>query len=114
MIRALEMIFGRFIGEILSGTLSCKFDMMMMNLKIHERTTYCHTITEYKVYNKFLLYLYQDGLQKEREIVWINTGANKSKEEDGGFMDINQRKLELLPLNLNRCTRKMARNQTYP
>ena len=29
------------------------------NLKIHESTTYCHT--EYKVYNKFLLYLYQDG-----------------------------------------------------
>ena len=35
--------------------------MMMINLKIDERTTYCHTITEYKVYNKFLLYLYQDG-----------------------------------------------------
>ena len=40
--------------------------MMMMNLKIHERTTYCHTITEYKVH-KFLLYLYEDGEQKESE-----------------------------------------------
>ena len=60
---------------------------MMMNLKIHERTTYCHIITEYKVYNKFLLY--HDGEQKEREIAWINTGVMKSKEENGVFMDIN-------------------------
>ena len=28
--------------------------------------------------------------KKEREIVWINTGVKKmSKEENGGFMDIN-------------------------
>ena len=31
-------------------------------------------------------------------------------QEEGGFMDIKQRKLQLLPLNLNRCTCKMARN----
>ena len=30
--------------------------------------------------------------------------------EKGGFMDIKQRKLQLLPLNLNGCTWKMARN----
>ena len=29
---------------------------------------------------------------------------------DGVFMDIKQRTLQLLPLNLNRCTCKMARN----
>ena len=29
---------------------------------------------------------------------------------EGGFVDIKQRKLQLLPLNLNRCTCKMARN----
>ena len=46
---------------------------------------------------------------KEREIVWINTGVN-ARRRDGVFMDIKQRKLQLLPLNLNRCTSKMARN----
>ena len=51
--------------------------------------------------------------KRKREIVWINTGVNARRRE-GGFMDINQRKLELVPLNLNRCTCKMARNQTYP
>ena len=39
---------------------------------------------------------------------WVNIGVNTRRE--GGFMDINQRKLHLLPLNLNRCTCKMVRN----
>ena len=43
--------------------------------------------------------------KKERNRVEINT-----RGREGGFMDINQRKLQLLPLNLNRCTCKMARN----
>ena len=32
--------------------------------------------------------------------MWINTGVNARQRE--GFMDIKQRKLQLLPLNLNR------------
>ena len=40
--------------------------------------------------------------------MWINTGVNARRRE-GGSMDIKQRNL-LLPLNLNRCTCKMARN----
>ena len=41
--------------------------------------------------------------------MWINTGVNARRRE-GVFMDIKQRTLQLLPLNLNRCTCKMARN----
>ena len=41
--------------------------------------------------------------------MWINTGVNTRRRE-GGFMDINQGKLQLLPPDLNRCTRKMVRN----
>ena len=39
---------------------------------------------------------------------------SKMKERicDGVFMDIKQRTLQLLPLNLSRCTCKMARNQS--
>ena len=39
----------------------------------------------------------------------INTGVN-ARQREGGIMDIKQRKLQLLPLNLNRCTCKMVRN----
>ena len=41
-----------------------------------------------------------DSKKKERNRV----DKYRSKEENGGFMDINQRKLQLLPLYLNRCT----------
>ena len=33
--------------------------------------------------------------------MWINTGVN-ARQREGGFIDIKQRKLQLLPLNLNR------------
>ena len=41
--------------------------------------------------------------------MWINTGVNARRREVV-FMDIKQGTLQLLPLNLNRCTCKMARN----
>ena len=66
------------------------------NLKIHERTTYCNT--EVQV---FIIFIPRWITKRKREIEWINTGVNTRRR--GGFMDINQRKLQLLPLNLDRC-----------
>ena len=40
----------------------------------------------------------------------VDKYRSKRKKNRRGFMDIKQRMLQLLPLNLNRCTCKMARN----
>ena len=47
-----------------------------------------------------------DNKMKERNC----TGVNARRREEG-FMDIKQRKLQLLPLNLNRCTCKMGKTE---
>ena len=59
------------------------------NLKIHQRTTYCHT--EYKVYNKFLLYLFQDG-QKDTKRKERNR-VDKYKKKRRGFHGYNPEKV---------------------
>ena len=49
-----------------------------------------------------------DNKMKERNCV--DKYRSKYKKKRWGFMDLKQRTLQLLPLNLNRCTCKMARN----
>ena len=85
--------------------MKCDIGHIADNLKLHERTTHCNTEEFITI---FLIFIPRWITERKREIVWINTGVN-TRSREGCFMDINQR-LQLLPLNLNRCTCKMARN----
>ena len=96
------------IGESLSGTFSCKFTTNdndeSENTRTHYLLSYYYRLQSLE--QVFILFISRWITKRKRNRV----GKYRSKEENGGFMDINQRKLELLPLNLNRCTCKMARN----
>ena len=96
--------------------LNWRFNYMFSDHKpghlLYGTTNYLLSYRVQSLLQVFIIFISRWMTKRKREIVWINTGVNTRRRE-GGFMDISQRKL-LLPLNLNQCTCKMARNQTYP
>ena len=77
------------------------------NLKIHALPIAMQSTEFITRFN--YIYIKTDNKKKERNRV--DKYRSKYKEKIRGFRGYAS---ELLPLNLNRCTCKMARNQTYP
>ena len=70
------------------------------NLEIHNALTIAILLQSTKFITSFYYIYTKMDNEKKGEIVWINTGVNTRRRE-GGFMDINQRKLQLLPPSIS-------------